>query len=137
MIVAMLQSKPELRPTIGKLLNFEFLACSQVPMFLPSSCLTMAPRLEVNETLAIDSLGHRKPLLELNGIKDDTRLEHTFLKNNLHDAITASAQVFRHNEDYRADIESLYQQIAELINAKVHKNEYIIFMVLNLIIFIY
>ncbi|XP_017479535.1 PREDICTED: serine/threonine-protein kinase polo [Rhagoletis zephyria] len=118
MIVAMLQSNPELRPTIGKLLSFEFLSCSPVPMFLPSSCLTMAPRLEMNEALTTDAMGNRKPLLELNGIKDDTRLEHTFLKNNLHDAITASAQVFRHNEDYRADIESLYQQLTELINAK-------------------
>ncbi|XP_067647347.1 serine/threonine-protein kinase polo [Eurosta solidaginis] len=118
MIVAMLQPFPELRPTIGKLLSFEFLSCSPVPMFLPSSCLTMAPRLEMNEALNADALAQRKPLIELNGIKDDTRLEQTFLKNNLHDAITASAQVFRHNEDYRADIESLHQQLTELINAK-------------------
>lgn len=118
MVISMLQSNPESRPTIGDLLHFEFLSSSPVPMFLPSSCLTMAPRLELNETVDHEN-AHRKPLTELNGIKDDTRLESTFLKNNLHDAITASAQVCRHNEDYRSDIESLHQQLTNLINAKV------------------
>ncbi|XP_073843773.1 serine/threonine-protein kinase polo [Musca autumnalis] len=117
MVISMLQSNPENRPTIGDLLHFEFLSSSPVPMFLPSSCLTMAPRLELNETVDHEN-AQRKPLTEFNGIKDDTRLESTFLKNNLHDAITASAQVCRHNEDYRSDIESLYQQLTNLINAK-------------------
>lgn len=117
MVIAMLQSNPEHRPAIGDLLNYEFLNSSPVPMFLPSSCLTMAPRLELND--AEHQAAERKPLIELNGIKDDTHLESTFLKNNLHDAITASAQVCRHNEDYRSDIQSLYQQLTNLINAKV------------------
>uniref|UniRef100_A0A1I8MUR0 polo kinase n=2 Tax=Musca domestica TaxID=7370 RepID=A0A1I8MUR0_MUSDO len=117
MVISMLQSNPENRPTIGDLLHFDFLSSSPVPMFLPSSCLTMAPRLELNETVDHEN-AQRKPLTEFNGIKDDTRLESTFLKNNLHDAITASAQVCRHNEDYRSDIESLYQQLTNLINAK-------------------
>ncbi|XP_037806288.1 serine/threonine-protein kinase polo [Lucilia sericata] len=117
MVIAMLQSNPENRPTIGDLLHFEFLSSSPVPTFLPSSCLTMAPRLELNETIDHEA-AHRKPLSELNGLKDDTRLESTFLKNNLHDAITASAQACRHNEDYRSDIQSLQQQITNLLNAK-------------------
>ncbi|KAM7354973.1 serine/threonine-protein kinase polo [Cochliomyia hominivorax] len=117
MVIAMLQSNPENRPTIGDLLHFEFLSSSPVPTFLPSSCLTMAPRLELNETIDHEA-AHRKPLTELNGLKDDTRLESTFLKNNLHDAITASAQACRHNEDYRSDIQSLQQQITNLLNAK-------------------
>lgn len=117
MVIAMLQSNPENRPTIGDLLHFEFLSSSPVPTFLPSSCLTMAPRLELNETVDHEA-AHRKPLTELNGLKDDTRLESTFLKNNLHDAITASAQACRHNEDYRSDIQSLQQQITNLLNAK-------------------
>ncbi|XP_065359537.1 serine/threonine-protein kinase polo [Calliphora vicina] len=117
MVIAMLQSNPESRPTIGDLLHFEFLSSSPVPTFLPSSCLTMAPRLELNETIDHEA-AQRKPLSELNGLKDDTRLESTFLKNNLHDAITASAQACRHNEDYRSDIQSLQQQITNLLNAK-------------------
>ncbi|EDV52489.1 serine/threonine-protein kinase polo [Drosophila erecta] len=117
MVIAMLQPNPESRPAIGQLLNFEFLKGSKVPMFLPSSCLTMAPRIGSNDTIE-DSI-HRKPLIEMNGIRpDDTRLESTFLKANLHDAITASAQVCRHSEDYRSDIESLYQQLTNLINGK-------------------
>lgn len=117
MVIAMLQPNPESRPAIGQLLNFEFLKGSKVPMFLPSSCLTMAPRIGSNDTIE-DSM-HRKPLMEMNGIRpDDTRLETTFLKANLHDAITASAQVCRHSEDYRSDIESLYQQLTNLINGK-------------------
>ncbi|XP_016972949.1 serine/threonine-protein kinase polo [Drosophila rhopaloa] len=117
MVIAMLQPNPESRPAIGQLLNFEFLKGSKVPMFLPSSCLTMAPRIGSNDT--IEDSGHRKPLSEMNGIRpDDTRLESTFLKANLHDAITASAQVCRHSEDYRSDIESLHQQLTNLINGK-------------------
>lgn len=50
---------------------------------------------------------------------DDTRLESTFLKNNLHDAITASGQMSRHNDEYKADIANLHGQISDLINAKV------------------
>ena len=117
MIVAMLQSNPESRPTISQLMEFEFLSATTVPKFLPSSCLTMAPRLGPNETL--DAEGMRKPLSEVNTIRVDTRLESTFLKNNLHDAITASAQVCRQNEDYRTDIENLYKQLTDLINSKV------------------
>ncbi|BFF98337.1 serine/threonine-protein kinase polo [Drosophila madeirensis] len=116
MVISMLQPNPESRPAIGQLLNYEFLKGSKVPTFLPSSCLTMAPRIGQNDIIE-DSI-HRKPLMEMNGIRDDTRLESTFLKANLHDAITASAQVCRHNEDYRSDIESLHQQLTNLINNK-------------------
>ncbi|XP_017060136.1 serine/threonine-protein kinase polo [Drosophila ficusphila] len=118
MVIAMLQPNPESRPVIGQLLNFEFLKGSKVPMFLPSSCLTMAPRIGNNDIIE-ESMMHRKPLTEMNGVRpDDTRLESTFLKANLHDAITASAQVCRHSEDYRSDIESLHQQLTKLINGK-------------------
>lgn len=118
MVVAMLQSNPESRPTISALLRFEFLSGSAVPMFLPSSCLTMAPRLGPNETMEHEAI-HRKPLYEMNGMKDDTRLESTFLKNHLHDAITAQAQVVRHCGDYRSDIEILHEKLTQLIKAKV------------------
>ncbi|XP_037939686.1 serine/threonine-protein kinase polo-like [Teleopsis dalmanni] len=117
MVIAMLQSNPDNRPCITDLLRFEFLSSSPVPMSLPSSCLTMAPRLGANEIIDTESM-QRKPLIESNRLRDETRLESTFLKKNLHDAITASAQVCRHSEDYRSDVESLYQQLTNLINAK-------------------
>lgn len=117
MVVAMLQSNPEYRPSVHKLTQFDFLTCAPVPSHLPTSCLTMEPRLDGNETIHLDAL--RKPLSEMNGFREETRLESSFLKNNLHDPITASAQVCNRNEDYRSDIESLYQQLTNLLNAKV------------------
>lgn len=118
MVIAMLQSNPDKRPTIRQLLDFEFIKASPVPSSLPSSCLTMAPRLGLNETMEAETEFRRKPLIETNGMRDDTRFESTFLKNNLHDAITASAQIGNLNEDYRADVQSLYDQLTTLINTK-------------------
>lgn len=118
MVIAMLQSNPDKRPTIRQLFDFEFIKASPVPTSLPSSCLTMAPRLGLNETMEAENDIRRKPLIETNGMRDDTRLESTFLKNNLHDAITASAQIGNLNEDYRADVQSLHDQLTTLINSK-------------------
>lgn len=66
MIIAMLQSDPEKRPTITQLLSFEFLMNSFIPKTLPASCLTMAPRADQLEFA--DKLGNRKPLSEVNGM---------------------------------------------------------------------
>uniref|UniRef100_A0A1B0AW41 polo kinase n=1 Tax=Glossina palpalis gambiensis TaxID=67801 RepID=A0A1B0AW41_9MUSC len=119
MVVSMLQLNPSHRPTIDQLLHSEFLTISPVPMFLPTSCLTMAPRLEIKDTLEHEVTNQRNPLTEVNGVRcDDTRLESTFLKNNLHDATTASAQVYQHNQDYRSDMECLCQQLTKIIEAK-------------------
>uniref|UniRef100_A0A1A9ZCY3 polo kinase n=1 Tax=Glossina pallidipes TaxID=7398 RepID=A0A1A9ZCY3_GLOPL len=119
MLVSMLQSNPSHRPTVDQVQHSEFLSSSPVPMFLPTSCLTMAPRLEIKDTLEHEVPNQRKPLIEVNGVRyDDTRLGSTFLKNNLHDAITASAHIHQNNQDYRSDMESLYQQLTKLIEAK-------------------
>lgn len=64
MIIAMLQSNPDKRPTIGQLLSYEFLAQGPIPKSLPYSCLTTAPRGEVLENLQKTS---RRPLTEVNG----------------------------------------------------------------------
>lgn len=64
MIIAMLQSNPEKRPLIGKLLQFEFLASHYIPKYLPYSCLTTAPRAEQLEYY--ERTG-RRPLTEVNG----------------------------------------------------------------------
>ncbi|XP_052896838.1 serine/threonine-protein kinase polo [Anopheles moucheti] len=116
MICAMLQSDPLKRPSIHKLFEFDFLASAYIPNSLPQSCLTMAPRadqLEQAERM------NRKPLSEMNGGGgDDTRCESSFLKNNLHDAITASGMMSRHNDTYRADIETLHKELTKLFLAK-------------------
>lgn len=65
MIIAMLQSNPEKRPTIGQLLTFEFLATNYIPKSLPYSCLSTAPRAEQLECF---EKGLRKPLTEFNGM---------------------------------------------------------------------
>lgn len=115
MICSMLQSDPIKRPSVNQLFDFEFIAGSYIPASLPISCLTMAPRADQLENA--DRMG-RKPLSEVN---DDTRFESSFLKNNLHDAITASGTMSRHNEGYRTDVESLYKQLSALIASKPPK----------------
>ncbi|XP_055636137.1 serine/threonine-protein kinase polo isoform X2 [Toxorhynchites rutilus septentrionalis] len=106
MICAMLQSDPGKRPSVGQLFKYEFVFNSHIPLSLPISCLTMAPRADQ---------------LESAERMDDTRFESSFLKNNLHDAITASGTMSRHNEGYRTDIDNLYKQLSSLIASKPPK----------------
>ncbi|KAL7019012.1 hypothetical protein ACKWTF_010984 [Chironomus riparius] len=117
MIIAMLQSDPEKRPTVGQLLRFEFLTYAPIPKSLPYSCLTTAPRpelLEYNEKAA------RRPLAEMNG--DDTHSEFSFLKNNLHDAITASGMMTASSQLQKTNLELLYQQMNELFAKKLKRH---------------
>ncbi|XP_033254528.1 serine/threonine-protein kinase polo-like [Drosophila miranda] len=107
MVISMLQPDPSCRPAIGQLLNYDFLKGSRVPTSLPSSCLAMAPRIALNDTIGDPT--HRQPLMQMYGVR---------VEANLHDTITASFQLCRHNEDYRSDIESLHQQLTHLINKK-------------------
>uniref|UniRef100_A0A1Q3EWP4 polo kinase n=1 Tax=Culex tarsalis TaxID=7177 RepID=A0A1Q3EWP4_CULTA len=106
MICSMLQSDPIKRPNVTSLFDFEFITSSYIPSSLPISCLTMAPRADQ---------------LENADRMDDTRFESSFLKNNLHDAITASGTMSRHNEGYRTDIENLYKELSKLIASKPPK----------------
>ncbi|KAL9698605.1 hypothetical protein quinque_002046 [Culex quinquefasciatus] len=106
MICSMLQSDPIKRPNVTSLFDFEFITGSYIPSSLPISCLTMAPRADQ---------------LENADRMDDTRFESSFLKNNLHDAITASGTMSRHNEGYRTDIENLYKELSKLIASKPPK----------------
>jgi polo-like kinase 1 len=62
MIIAMLQADPEKRPTIDKLLHFDFLSTAPIPKSLPYSCLTTAPRPEL-----LEFNDKRRPLSEMNG----------------------------------------------------------------------
>uniref|UniRef100_A0A1B0BE15 polo kinase n=1 Tax=Glossina palpalis gambiensis TaxID=67801 RepID=A0A1B0BE15_9MUSC len=118
MIVSMLRLNPSDRHTIHQLLQSEFLNSVPVPKFLPTSCLTMSPRLETKSTSAYEMDNQRKPLVEINAVRDDDTYESTFLKNNLQDAITTWVSAYQCNEDYHVDIESLNQQLTKLIEAK-------------------
>lgn len=66
MIIAMLQSDPESRPSVFALLRHDFLTSHFIPKSLPSSCLTMAPRDDQLEGGEDDVGANRKPLVEIN-----------------------------------------------------------------------
>ncbi|XP_053601204.1 serine/threonine-protein kinase polo [Plodia interpunctella] len=62
MIVLQLQSNPQRRPSVDKLLQHEFFSAGILPAALPLSCLTTAPRTDQLEGVAL----HRRPLNEVN-----------------------------------------------------------------------
>ncbi|XP_069760783.1 serine/threonine-protein kinase PLK1 isoform X2 [Narcine bancroftii] len=64
LIRKMLQSDPSARPKINELLNDEFFTSGYLPVRLPTTCLTMAPRFSLAPG-GIDS-STRRPLAELN-----------------------------------------------------------------------
>ncbi|XP_067859134.1 serine/threonine-protein kinase PLK1 [Heptranchias perlo] len=64
LIQAMLRSDPSARPSIHELLNDEFFTTGYLPVRLPTTCLTMAPRFSLAPG-GIDA-SMRRPLTELN-----------------------------------------------------------------------
>ncbi|XP_067912136.1 serine/threonine-protein kinase PLK1 [Heterodontus francisci] len=64
LIQKMLRSDPSARPNIHELLNDEFFTVGYLPVRLPTTCLTMAPRFSLAPG-GIDS-SMRRPLTELN-----------------------------------------------------------------------
>ncbi|XP_060810315.1 serine/threonine-protein kinase polo isoform X2 [Amyelois transitella] len=62
MIVLQLQSNPQRRPSVDKLLQHEFFSSGILPAALPLSCLTTAPRTDQLEGVSV----HRRPLNEVN-----------------------------------------------------------------------
>lgn len=121
LIVAMLQSDPERRPTVQRCLKFDFLK-GRIPKSLPISCLSCEPRSDQMEIGEEDMGNNRQPLLEINDNVDD-RAGTTFLRKNLHDQITASGSMPRNNTEYKDDIENLYYQLTKLLNDKVSECE--------------
>jgi polo-like kinase 1 len=118
MIIAMLQSNPEKRPTVGQLFFYDFLSNGPIPKSLPYSCLTTAPRPEMMEV----SNDKRRPLTEMNGVGDDTHTDLSFLKNNLHDAITASGMMAAASQVQKGHLEMLHQQLTELFSKKLKRH---------------
>lgn len=74
MIVAMLQSNPQKRPSVNKLYHYEFIKGHHIPSFLPVSCLSMAPRADEIEGGERDIGINRRPLLEINDNLGITRV---------------------------------------------------------------
>lgn len=117
LIVAMLQSDPDKRPTVHRCLKFDFLK-GPIPKSLPISCLSCEPRIDQLE-YGEDEIGvNRQPLLEINENVDD-RAGTTFLRKHLHDQITASGSMPKNNVEYKEDIDHLYLQLTKLLNDKV------------------
>lgn len=118
LIIAMLQSDPEKRPTVQRCLKFDFLK-GPIPKSLPISCLSCEPRIDQLE-YGDEEIGlNRQPLLEINENVDD-RAGTTFLRKNLHDQITASGSMPKNNIEYKEDIDHLYLQLTKLLNDKVN-----------------
>lgn len=55
-------------------------------------------------------------------ILDETNYESSFLKNNLHDAITASGMMTTTGVHQKAQLEALYQQLTELFSTKLKRH---------------
>lgn len=53
---------------------------------------------------------------------DDTHYESSFLKNNLHDAITASGMMAVTGQTHRANLELLHHQMNELFKHKLKRH---------------
>ncbi|XP_015252899.1 PREDICTED: serine/threonine-protein kinase PLK1 [Cyprinodon variegatus] len=70
LIKRMLHADPAQRPTISQLEQDEFFTSGYVPMRLPTTCLTVAPRFSIAPSTAAE-LSQRRPLTALNN-KDGT-----------------------------------------------------------------
>lgn len=109
MIVAMLQPYPEKRPSVDKLFTFEFMAKATIPLSLPISCLTMAPRADQLEYC--DRYGGRKPLTSIN-------TEAMANRNEIGDGMVLN----RNEEAYRQDIDILKKELATILQ-KLYMNK--------------
>ncbi|XP_007903972.1 serine/threonine-protein kinase PLK1 [Callorhinchus milii] len=107
LIQKMLRSDPSTRPSIHELLEDEFFTSGYLPVRLPTTCLTMAPRFSLAPG-GIDT-GIRKPLTELN---KDGQLSERPCKPDDDDA---GARDTEPNDFYLGD---LMQQLNSVIMAK-------------------
>lgn len=64
LIAKLLQHDPDQRPTIGDILNDDFMTMGYLPPRLPVSCLTMAPRFDTKNNQSL--IARRGPLMEIN-----------------------------------------------------------------------
>lgn len=66
MIIAMLQSDPEKRPSVHRCFRYDFIKDHFIPKSLPISCLSCEPRFDQLEGGEREIGVNRKPLLEIN-----------------------------------------------------------------------
>ncbi|OAD54850.1 Serine/threonine-protein kinase polo [Eufriesea mexicana] len=117
MISNMLQGNPSKRPSISKLMKDPFFTCGFMPVSLPLSCLTMAPRLDM-----LEMHNQRKPLSEMNTNVGGEGQNFVFRvpnspahKTKLADTIS---EVQKMNLDIRNMLQSLREQVAAVLKAK-------------------
>ncbi|XP_014205549.1 serine/threonine-protein kinase polo [Copidosoma floridanum] len=112
MISSMLQGNPAKRPPVAKLLKDPFFSSGFMPVSLPASCLTMAPRLDMLEPMS------RKPLSEMN-YNNSPKIEDVLKKGSPHNA-NKIGQTNSKQPDHDIDsmLKSLEDQLFTVIKLK-------------------
>uniref|UniRef100_A0A3Q2NWH2 Serine/threonine-protein kinase PLK n=1 Tax=Fundulus heteroclitus TaxID=8078 RepID=A0A3Q2NWH2_FUNHE len=77
LIKRMLHADPTQRPTVAQLQEDEFFTSGYIPLRLPTTCLTVAPRFSIAPSTAAE-LGLRRPLTALNN--KETVLPYCFIR---------------------------------------------------------
>ncbi|XP_044726621.1 serine/threonine-protein kinase polo isoform X1 [Chrysoperla carnea] len=116
MIVKMLQTDPQRRPTVADLLNHEFFTHGYMPSCLPASCLTMAPRFDHIEAQHKQALA-RRPLGEMNNAEHQMIVDSPRkpMQNN---SITSNGRPIESSEDYQKNLRALKEQLTKLLLTK-------------------
>ena len=117
MISNMLQGNPSKRPSIGKLIKDPFFTCGYMPISLPLSCLTMAPRLDM-----LEMHNQRKPLSEMSTNVGGEGQDFIFRVPNSPVRKTkpadAANEVQKLNLDIKKMLQTLREQLAAVLKAK-------------------
>ncbi|PBC32591.1 Serine/threonine-protein kinase polo [Apis cerana cerana] len=117
MISNMLQGNPSKRPSITKLMKDPFFTCGFMPLSLPLSCLTMAPRLDM-----LEMHNQRKPLSEMNTNVGGEGQDFVFRVPNSPVRKTkpadAISEVQKLNLDIRKMLQTLREQLSAVLKAK-------------------
>nr|XP_003699289.1 PREDICTED: serine/threonine-protein kinase polo [Megachile rotundata] len=117
MISNMLQGVPSKRPSISKLMTDPFLTGGYMPVSLPLSCLTMAPRLDT-----LEMHNQRKPLSEMNtnigGEGQDFIFRVPVSPARKAKPADTMSEVQKLNHDIRKMQQTLREQLAGVLKSK-------------------
>ncbi|KZC14453.1 Serine/threonine-protein kinase PLK1 [Dufourea novaeangliae] len=117
MITNMLQGNPSKRPSVGKLLKDPFFTCGYMPLSLPVSCLTMAPRLDM-----LEMHNQRKPLSEMNTNVGGEGQDFIFRVPNSPARKTKPADTVNEVQKLNHDIKKMLQTLREQLAAVLKPN---------------
>jgi len=132
LIQKLLQGDPTKRPTVGDILQDDFMTMGYIPSRLPTSCLTMAPRFDARVNQSIVA---RKPLLEINtkdgspvkvGSKDpkkDIAMAASAQQQQLQVPSGVSTAASRPDEPSDCWLKELYAQITSVVACKPDEKE--------------